>query len=80
MSLTVPSQAGAQGRQFHGSASSLVEAVSDPKPHSRQTGEGKAEGSKEALREEQRREDLVLSQVEWVSSLLARKTLTPRAY
>ncbi|XP_051705871.1 voltage-dependent L-type calcium channel subunit alpha-1C isoform X14 [Oryctolagus cuniculus] len=27
VSLTVPSQAGAQGRQFHGSASSLVEAV-----------------------------------------------------
>lgn len=28
VSLTVPSQAGARGRQFHGSASSLVEAVS----------------------------------------------------
>ena len=27
VSLTVPSQAGAPGRQFHGSASSLVEAV-----------------------------------------------------
>lgn len=30
VSLTVPGQAGAWGRQFHGSASSLVEAVSEP--------------------------------------------------
>lgn len=29
VSLTVPSQAGAPGRQFHGSASSLVEAVGE---------------------------------------------------
>lgn len=36
VSLTVPSQAGAWGRQFHGSASSLVEAVRDSKLHSRQ--------------------------------------------
>lgn len=39
VSLTVPSQAGAWGRQFHGSASSLVEAVSDPMLHSRQQEE-----------------------------------------
>lgn len=31
VSLMVPSQAGAPGRQFHGSASSLVEAVCESK-------------------------------------------------
>lgn len=39
VSLTVPSQAGAPGRQFHGSASSLVEAVSEFKLF-RGSGEG----------------------------------------
>lgn len=45
VSLTVPTQAGAWGRQFHGSASSLVEAVSDPE-HGRQGEERpEAEGT-----------------------------------
>lgn len=59
VSLTVPSQAGAWGRPFHGSASSLVEAVSDGELHNRRGG--KASGSQE-VHGEPRREHLVLSQ------------------
>lgn len=44
VSLMVPSQAGAPGRQFHGSASSLVEAVGAPALHSRQGGKGQGGG------------------------------------
>lgn len=42
VSLTVPSQAGAPGRQFHGSASSLVEAVCEFKLLRGETGAQKA--------------------------------------
>lgn len=44
VSLMVPSQAGAPGRQFHGSASSLVEAVGDS-----QTGRGRGHGQQGGL-------------------------------
>lgn len=43
VSLTVPSQAGAPGRQFHGSASSLVEAVCEFKLFRGETGPRKQE-------------------------------------
>lgn len=77
VSLTVPSQAGARGRPFYGSASSLVGAVSDSGPPGRR-GRGKSRQPWGTSHEQLGRESLVFSPVECMSTLLARKTLTPR--